>query len=90
MKKHLAIDLRAHPGTYRALNKLREIRNAIVHHEGRVTRENICKLRPYGFKEVGPIDISPDYIPLIKAVLYSTGETVLKQLVRFLGRKRLM
>jgi hypothetical protein len=90
MKKHLAIDLRAHPGTYRALNELREIRNAIVHHEGRVTRENIYRLRPYGFEEEGPIEVSPDYIPHIKDVVYSTGETVLKQLTRFLGKNGLM
>lgn len=90
MRKHLGIDLPVHPGTYRALNELREIRNAVVHHEGRVTRENIHKLRPYGFKGEGPIDISPDYIPHIKAMVYSTGETILKQLVRFSGKEGLM
>lgn len=90
MLKGLDIDLAGFPGTYGALNRLREIRNAIVHHGARVTSHNIAKLAPYGFKEEGFIEIDDTYFFQARELVCATAQTILKQYADYLKKKGLM
>jgi hypothetical protein len=61
LKRDLGTDLTRDQKNYAALNKLREVRNAIAHYGGWVHSDIVDRLKPYGYSESQRIELDQNH-----------------------------